>query len=179
MNTQSTKKSFKLNFFDILLIVLGVLIIAAVSVYFLVSNATGTTAEETKTVIEYTVLVKDLPAEMQIHADPGETVQSSIYFNRIGKVVSHEKMPATYDAFDYENETTVHGEYSDIYNVAFTFRTESVKTDASYFIGHVRISVGAEVHFRLPQFVGFGFVTDVKEITVVNDTTKDTPETKK
>ena len=171
MNTQNTKKSFKLNFFDILLIVLGVLIVAAVAVYFVVAGTGGST-DETKTLIEYTVLVKDLPEEMQIHADPGDTVLSSIYFNPIGEVVSHEKTPATYDAFDYENETTVHGEYSDIYNVAFTFRDESVKTDASYFIGSVRISVGAEVHFRLPQFIGFGFVTDVKEITEVNDTTK-------
>ena len=173
MNTQNTKKSFKLNFFDILLIVLTVLVIAAVSIYFAVFGTDGS-AKETKTLIEYTVLVKDLPEEMQIHADPGAMALSSIYFNKIGEVVSHERTPATYDAFDYENETTVHGEYSDIYNVAFTFRSESVKTDASYFIGSVRISVGAEVHFRLPQFIGFGFVTDVKEITEVQDAAKDT-----
>ena len=27
------------------------------------------------------------------------------------------------------------------------------------------ISVGAEVHFRTPDFIGFGFVTEVREIT--------------
>lgn len=161
MNTQTTKKSFKLNFFDILLIVLVVLIIGGAAAFLLL---TGDSSEETKTTIEYTVLVKDLPAEMQIHANPGETVIDTIWIGDIGEVVSVEKSPATYDAFDYENEVTVHAEYDDIYNAAFTFRTEAVKTDASYFIGYVRVSVGAEVHFRTPSFVGFGFVTDVKEV---------------
>ena len=71
---------------------------------------------------------------------------------------------AAYDEFDFVNEKNVHGEYEDMYSAAFTFRADVEKTDASYLINNVRISVGAEVHFRTPYFVGFGYVTDVTEI---------------
>ncbi|MBE6657017.1 MAG: DUF4330 family protein [Ruminococcaceae bacterium] len=161
MNTQTTKRPFKLNFFDILLIVLAVLIIGAAAALFIYSR---NNLEEPRTTIEYTVLVKDLPEEMQIRTEEGQTVLSNIWLNDIGEVVSVDKKNAFYDAFHYEEERTVHAEYDDIYNAAFTFRVDAVKTESSYIIGHVRISVGAEVHFRLPYFVGFGFVTNVREI---------------
>lgn len=166
MNTQTTKKPFKLNFFDILLIVLAVLIIGAGAALVIYKNSNP---DETLTTIEYTVLVKDLPEEMQIHIEPGQPVLSTIWINEIGEVVSVEKEHAKYDAFDYENEQTVHAEYDDIYNAAFTFRVEATKTESSYIIDNVRISVGAEVHFRTPYFTGFGFVTEVNEVPAAEE----------
>ena len=160
MNTQSTKKSIKLNFFDILLIIFAVLVVAAAAAIFVYSGSHSTDRQT----IEYTVLVKELPNELQIHAEPGQTVVDTIKLGTIGEYVSHEIKEAAYDEFDFVNEENVHGEYEDMYSAAFTFRADVEKTDASYLINNVRISVGAEVHFRTPYFVGFGYVTDVTEI---------------
>ncbi len=161
MNTQTKKRTFKLNFFDFLLIILVVLILAGAG--FLIAAGAAKPADHT--VIEYTVLVKELPEEMHVTSEPGQSVVDTIKLGSIGEVVSYKIVPATFDAFDQDNNVTVHGVYEDLVSAEFTFRANAEKTDASYLINNVRISVGAEVHFRTPDFIGFGFVTEVREIT--------------
>ena len=106
MNTQNTKKSLRLNFFDILVIILILLVIAGAAVLFAYS---GSASSDGVTTIEYTVLVKELPEEMQIKAEAGQTVVDTIRLGTIGEVVSFDTAKATYDGFDYNNEVTVHG----------------------------------------------------------------------
>ncbi len=161
MNTQTKKHTFKLNFFDFLLIFLVILVLAGAGLLI----AAGAAKPADHTTIEYTVLVKELPEEMHVTSEPGQSVVDTIKLGNIGEVVSHKIVPATYDGFDQENNVTILGEYEDLIAVEFTFRANVEKTDASYLINNVRISVGAEVHFRTPDFIGFGFVTDVREIT--------------
>ncbi len=161
MNTQTKKHTIKLNLFDFLLIFFVILVIAGVGILF-AANASQPTDE---TVIEYTVLVKELPEEMHIFSEPGQSVVDTIKLGNIGEVVSCQIVPATYDAFDQENNITVHGVFDDLVSAEFTFRANAQITDASYLINNVRVSVGAEVHFRTPEFIGFGFVTEVREIS--------------
>ena len=162
MNTQTTKKSFKLNFIDILLIVLAVLVIGAAAAIFLMPKDT---VSENTVPVEFTVLVKDLPEQMNIRSKKGDSVIDSIWLGNIGTVVSVKKEPATFDAFNYENEITVHSQYSDMYNAAFTIRANVTETDSYYYVGQVRVAVGAEVHFRTPNFVGYGYITDLKVLS--------------
>ena len=169
MNTQTTKKSFKLNFFDILLIVLAVLVIGAAALIFLAPEE-GSGANQTP--IEFTVLVRDVPAQMKIRTKAGDQVTNSIYLSKIGQITAVKRELAYYDAFDYTNDKAVHAQYSDIYNVAFTIRADAHKTDTEYVVGSTRVGVGAEVHFRTPNFVGYGYVTDVTEISASADETK-------
>ena len=161
MNTQTKKPAIKLNFFDFLLIFLIILVLAGAG--FLIAAGAAKPADHTT--IEYTVLVKELPEEMNVTSEPGQSVVDTIKLGNIGEVVSYQIVPATFDAFDQDNKVTVHGTYEDLISAEFTFRADVEKTDASYLINNVRISVGAEVHFRTPDFIGFGFVTDVREIT--------------
>ena len=161
MNTQTSKKAHRLNFFDLLLIVLAVLIIAGGAAFVVYQNSR---TPENSTVIEYTVLVRDLPEEMNVRAEAGQTVIDTIRLGEIGEVVSLTMKPATYDAFDHTTETTLHGEYEDLNLAEFTFRADANKTESSYMINNVRVSVGAEVHFRTPTFIGFGYVTEVREL---------------
>lgn len=161
MNTQNTKKSLRLNFFDILVIILVLLVIAGAAVLVAYS---GSKSSDGITTIEYTVLVKELPEEMKIKAEAGQTVVDTIRLGTIGEVVSFETAKAVYDGFDYNNEVTVHGEYDDLISASFTFRADAQKTESSYLIDGVRVSVGAEVHFRTPSFIGFGYVTEVREL---------------
>jgi len=159
MNTQTRKVSFRLNFFDILLIVLAVLILTA-GAALLIYNADSA---DDNTVIEYTVLVKELPEEIQIYAEPGQTVVDTVKLGTIGEVVSYEIVPATYDEYNLETMALVHGEYEDLISVYFTFRSEADKDADAYRIGNLDVAVGAQVFFRTPSFTGYGFVTNVTE----------------
>lgn len=161
MNTQTTKKSLKLNFFDILLIVLAVLVVVVAAVLFLPSGDADNTE---KNPVEFTVLVKNLPEQMKIRTKKGDPVFDTIWLGEIGKITAVKREKATYDAFNYEKETTVQGQYADIYNVAFTIRADAVKTDSAFTVGNVRIAVGSEVHFRTQNFVGYGYITDVNDL---------------
>ena len=161
MNTQTTKKIFKLNFFDILLVVLAVLVIGAASVIFLSARSSGTDATVP---VEYTVVVKDIPAQMKIRTKAGENVYNTIQPANIGKITTVQRSLAYYDAFNHETETTVHAQYSDIYNVTFTVRADAQKTQSYYQVGNLKIGIGAEVHFRTSNFVGYGYVTSVTEL---------------
>lgn len=160
MNEQTKKTSSRLNFFDILLMILAVLIIAAAA--FLFARRAQNSADETH--IQYSVLVKELPEEMVIKAEPGEPVVDTIKLGTIGEVVSFQIIPATYDEYNQETKELVHAEYDDLISVSFTFEADAEKSETAYMVGNMRVAVGAQVFFRTPSFTGYGFVTDVTEI---------------
>ena len=159
MNTQTKKPAIKLNFFDFLLIFLIILVLAGAG--FLIAAGAAKPADHTT--IEYTVLVKELPEEIQIYAEPGQTVVDTVKLGTIGEVVSYEIVPATYDEYNLETMALVHGEYEDLISVYFTFRSEADKDADAYRIGNLDVAVGAQVFFRTPSFTGYGFVTNVTE----------------
>ncbi len=161
MNEQVKKTPLRLNFFDILLIVLAVVIIAVGAALVIYSTAQST--DETR--IQYTVLVKELPQEIVIKAQPGESVVDTVKLGTIGEVVSYEILPATYDELNHETNALVHGTYDDLISVSFTFAADAEISDHAYMVGNMRVAVGAQIFFRTPSFTGFGFVTDVTEIT--------------
>ncbi|MBP3918280.1 MAG: DUF4330 domain-containing protein [Clostridia bacterium] len=158
MNEQ-IKKAPRLNFFDILLIIFAVVIIGVGTGFILLKS--GRTSNETQ--IEYTVLVKELPKEIVIKATPGESVVDTIKLGTIGQVVSYQIVPATYDEFNQETHALVHGTYDDMVSVYFTFTATAKQSDNAYTVGNMRVAVGAQVFFRTPSFIGYGFVTDVTE----------------
>ncbi|MBQ8577586.1 MAG: DUF4330 domain-containing protein [Clostridia bacterium] len=159
MNDQTKKAPVRLNFFDILLIVLAVLIVAAGAA--LVIFNTQSASDEVR--IQYTVLVKELPEEIVIKAEPGESVVDTVKLGTIGEVVSYEVIKATYDEFNQETKALVHGTYDDLVSVYFTFAADAEKSDTAYMVGNQRVAVGAQIFFRTPSFTGYGFVTDVTE----------------
>ncbi len=165
MNEQTKKAPLRLNFFDVLLIVLAVVIIAVGAA--LVIYNTGRSTDETR--IAYTVLVKELPEEIVIRAEAGETVVDTVKLGTIGEVVSYEIVPATYDELNQETNALVHGAYDDLISVRFTIAADAEVVNNAYMVGNMRVAVGAQVFFRTPSFTGYGFVTDVTDITGTDD----------
>ncbi len=161
MHEPVKKTQLRLNFFDILLIILAVLIIAA-GAALVIYNAEQTSDEIR---LQYTVLVKELPNEIVIKAEPGQSVVDTIRLGTIGEVVSYEIVPATYDEINRETNAIVHGVYEDSISVSFTFEASAVIVEDAYMVENVRVAIGSQIFFRTPSFTGFGFVTDVTEIT--------------
>ncbi len=155
------RSSVRLNFFDIFLIVLTLLIISG-AVVLLTARSSGTAAD--KTVVEYTVLVKELPADLVVHAKPGDTIIDTIKLGTIGTLVSFHSEPAQYEHYNQVEGVLNQGTYEDLVSISFTIRAEAEYTDDAYRIGGIRIAHGAQIYFRTPFFTGFGFITDVNPV---------------
>lgn len=166
MNEQTKKSGHRLNFFDILLIVLVLLIAAGVVLFFSRSFAGLAMNKPQKTTVHYTVLVKDIPVSMNMPLAKGQEVTNSIDLNPLGTIVSAEMLPCVYDQFNQIDRELYHGAHEDFHNVAVTIETTAEETEDDYLIDYMHVCIGTVIYFRTSNFVGYGYVTN---ITVVDE----------
>jgi len=159
MNHQTAKKRIRLNFFDILLIVL-VAAIAALGCIFLFSRLSKTTNDVE---IEYTITIKDVSTDIHIMATPGESIVDTIRLGTIGEVVSFTTEPCKYTGFDQETQTIVETELKDFVNVLLTIKANAQKNEDAYSVSGVRVAIGSQIYFRTPYYTAFGYVTEINE----------------
>ena len=84
MNEHAKKTHAGFNGFDLLLVILAALIIVAGVIFFFYRSGSQT---ET-TPIRYTVLVKDLPKDMNVALEEGQNVVDTVRLYEIGTVSS-------------------------------------------------------------------------------------------
>ncbi len=171
MNTQNKKMPLRLNIFDVLLILLAVIIIAAGAVLVLYNPDAGDEEHPDKRV-QYTVIVKDMPTDLVINTKPGDLAIDTVNLGPIGEVVSVNIIGAEFDAFNHETQSIVHGAYEDLISAEFTFETDVTHGDIAYQVGPVNIAIGAQIYFRTPSFLGYGYIIDIKDVPM-----KDTADT--
>ena len=165
MNEQTKKAGRRLNFFDILLIVL-VLLIAVGAVLLFTPGFSGLFSNKTQmTPVHYTVLVKDVPVSMNMTLDRGQEVINSVDLNPLGTIVEAEMLPCVYDQFNQVDRVLYHGAHEDFHNVAVTIETTAEETEDDYLIDNMHVCIGTIIYFRTSDFVGYGYVTD---LTVVD-----------
>ena len=160
MNNQTAKKRLRLNFFDILLIILAAIIVIFGGI-FLFSRFSKTTNDVQ---IQYTITIKDVSTDIHIMATPGESVVDTIRLGTIGEVVSFTTEPCKYTGFNQETQMTVTTELEDFVNVLLTVEASAQKNEDAYSVGGVRVAIGSQIYFRTPYYTAFGFVTEVKEL---------------
>lgn len=165
MNEQTKKTGRRLNFFDILLIVLILLIAVGVILFFSRSFAGLAMNKSHKTPVHYTVLVKDIPVSMNMTLDRGQEVINSVDLNPLGTIVQAEMLPCVYDQFNQIDRVLYHGAHEDFHNVAVTIETTAEETEDDYLIDNMHVCIGTIIYFRTSNFVGYGYVTD---LTVVD-----------
>ena len=164
MKEKTLKAPGKFNFFDVLLIVLAVVIVLVGA--FLIVRRYSNSLEQHETVsMRYTILVRGLPEEMNIHMEKGEEVTNTVLVRKLGNIESYEIVPSEYDEFNKETQTLVHGTYEDLRDVYITIVMDEVeKTEREYTANGATISIGAFLYFRTPSFLGSGYVTEIQEI---------------
>ncbi len=167
MNEQTKKQQGKLNLFDFLVILLAALIVLAGAAFFVYRARQAT---DTIVPIKYTILVRDLRKEININLTEGQTVIETVKRNPIGKITACRITPATYDDFNHETHTLVHGTYDDIQNVYVTIETDAIKTDREFTVEGMTLAVGTTVYFRTPTFIGSGYVVNLTELESPLDT---------
>ena len=155
-NTKTAKKGApKLNFFDVLIIILVAIALIVGGVFLLIRARQSTDTVS----LQYTVVVKDLISDINIYLEPGQEVIDTVRLNSLGQVISHEVFPSTYNAYNEETGKDILGTYEDMNSVAIIIEATAVKADMSYKVNGVAISVGSPIYFRTPTFTGRGYVT--------------------
>ncbi len=152
------KKSARMNFFDVLLIILALLILLGGAALLIFRK----TASADTTPVEYTVLVKREPSEMNVMIHPGDVVVDTIKLGELGHVVSSYTKPSEYEMTNLTEGTIVEGTYDDYMDIVVTIEADAAKTDGVYHVGTLKLAVGGYVYFRTPYFTGYGYITEVK-----------------
>ncbi len=155
MNTKIKGAAPKLNFFDILII--GLVAIVLVFGAVLLFVRAGQTTEPVT--VRYTVLVKDLVTDIKINLEEGQEVTDTVRLNSLGKVISYNIVPTTYNGFDEETKTSFIGTYDDLNSVEIVIEATCVMGEMAYEVNGVPVSVGSPIYFRTPTFTSKGYVT--------------------
>ena len=156
MNKQKNKQGHRLNFFDILLVILLLVILSLAGIFFFMRP--GKVADWVN--VRYTVLVKNVPVTMHTNLEEGQNVINSVDMNPIGTVVKVEMKPCEYDQFNKIDGELYHGSHEDLINIAVTIETKAEETAKEFRIDNMHACIGTQIHFRTPGFVGYGYITD-------------------
>lgn len=174
-NIKAAKKGApKLNFFDVLIIILVAIALIVGGIFLLIRARQSTDTVS----LQYTVVVKDLISDINIYLEPGQEVIHTVRLNSLGHVISHEIFPSTYNAYNEETGKDILGTYEDMNSVAIIIEATAVKANMSYEVNGVAISVGSLIYFRTPTFTGRGYVTalSVDGTPIVIETEAETTE---
>lgn len=165
MNTQQTQKTRrKLNAFDIVIIVL-LLAVAGAVIYFGVTGG-GALFQKNDTVeILYTVRVREIPNDVVLTLDKGDTVIDSVKLYEVGNIESYTTEPSPFYGQNEEEKSTVLGTYPDVKDVYVTVRAEATKSEEKYDVNGMRVAVGTAIYLRTPHFAGYGFCSSVEEVS--------------
>lgn len=183
----STKqRKYRFNVIDVL-IILVVIAIGVVMYYYTTARNTVMTNSEVD--IEYTIELKTVHKDYVDKILEGNNVVETVRDQQIGKVTAVEKTRAYniatntetgemriayYPSIDYETGEVIDSDSSfaeitdelkpEYYNVKVTIVGEFKKGTSGYNINGFDLTVGQNVYFRVPGFVGEGFCIDIKEL---------------
>ncbi len=150
------KKKFKINFFDVVII----LIVACVGlgVYFFTNK---TPAAETKKLTYVVELNKTTPG-LEDYIRIGDDLTENTKNYNMGKVVSFETVPYSKITPDYENNTFVES-VDPYYNSVFiTVEANVTETASSYAVdGQYIVRAGTEVFVKGEGYAGEGYIVKV------------------
>lgn len=151
---EKTKKKFRFNIVDVLIILAVVAVITLAVVLF---GRFGAASENNTVKIEYVVQIPQVRSEISDKIKVGDTLIDSATKYNIGVVKSVEKVPYTVKGVDMESSKQVLAEYPEHYYVRVTVQADATDHGSYYSIGGFRISAGLRIYTRFPDFVGEGF----------------------
>lgn len=157
----------KFNLIDGLIILLLVAVIAAGIYLIKGSSASKSNLIEAKnSVAEYQVQFTQ--SEMYLFdlfknaQESGESVWVGEKERFEGKIVDVTAAAATTLGTDYKNGKAVLSEYTNLYDITVTLRSDVVETASSISAAGNRLLTGSEVAVKGKGFAGYGFIIDLK-----------------
>lgn len=158
------KFRFRLNLFDGIILILGLLVVAVLGYFTLRASATPETATNVQT-IRYTVRFSSAVRGTGEQIEVGDTLLDSIKNYSIGTVESVEVSPARIRAYDEKNHTLVYAEVEELEDILITVVTPAtLEEDAVILDGGYTLRVNTTAYVRGEGYVGYGPVLSIERL---------------
>lgn len=158
------KKSFrfKLNLFDGIVLILGLVVVAVLG-YLTLKPAADPETNSAVNTFRYTVCLEAALEGTGDFVKPGDTVYDSIKNYNLGTVESVEVGPGLVKTLDEENKTIVFAETEGLENVYITVVANGTLSDNAVVLdGGYNLRVNAVAYIRGEGYVGFGPVVYIE-----------------
>ncbi len=154
-------KRFHINFFDIVIIAV-VVIIAFILIYLSVSGRiSGTNGVSGQ--VTYTFEITDISENTRDMIHEGDVIVDKIKKYRIGKVKSVSYTPYQLSGTDYANQTRVFTDVPGRYNANIVITADCIETEDSLTVsGGFYVRVGTEVSILGPGYSGSGYIIAIE-----------------
>ena len=153
----SEKKKFKLNIFDIVIVV----IVLCIGVGLYVFTHRETTIDTKK--LTYKIELNDAALGLADYIHEGDQLYENTKNYSMGNVVSVETVPYTKITQDYENERYVDSVDPTSERVIITVTANVTETDSAYAVnGQYIVRAGNEIFVKGPGYAGEGYVIQIE-----------------
>lgn len=158
----TANKRRKLNYIDILLLILIVVAVAGV-VWFLLSPYTEQFFATTYD-IEYTVALNGVRVEFKDKVQMGDQVVETVGLDGIGNVTDVVYTASKFVGTD-SNGHSITSDHPVLYDVMITVRAKATMQSGVYSVNGYGITAGKNIPFRVPDFIGEGVCVSVREVS--------------
>ena len=158
------KIKFKLNVFDIIIIV-AVIAVAAILVVpkILPSQNGNATTAQTQDNITYAVEIYNLPLSTAQKIKVGDKLTDKVKKFEMGEVTDVQILPYKKPANDLENGRVLQSVVPDKYKAIITIKAEATENETSILVGGgYEVKVGSSVSVIGAGYFGNGFITEVE-----------------
>ena len=156
------KFRFKLNLFDGIVLVIGLVAVAVLG-YFMLKPAAPTEATPGVNTIRYTVLIEGAIEGTGDQIKPGHVLVDSIKNYNIGTVESVETTVSRIKTFNESEQRFVYAEQQGLEDIYITITTPAtIGENAVILDGAYSLRMNAIVYIRGEGFVGYGPVVSIE-----------------
>ena len=164
MNETIGTKKGKFNFFDALLILLVLAVLAGGGYFVLRKRTTSGTAEQKDLKIQYTVRYHLVPNVLKVHIKSGDTLYFTTDKSTAGTVLSVREEPSVFTDFSTEENVFVTAPYPNCTEYYVTVEATAQKNGDSYTVNGTNLSVGKKLFLRTASFSSEADIWDLSEV---------------
>lgn len=151
------KSNFKINFFDIIIVLVVLILGAGFYVYTHKEKALETTK------LRYTFELTDNPTGFTTLINVGDDITDNVKNYYMGKVVSVEAVPCTKITNDYTNSKIVESTVPDRENAIITVEADVTESTSDFKVnGNYVVKAGKEVSVKGNGYAGVGYILTVE-----------------
>lgn len=151
------KKKFRINFFDIIIIV----IVACIGIGLYVFTHRDTTLDTKQ--LTYKIELDGVVKGLANYVHEGDELFENTKNYSMGKVVSVETVPYSTITPDYDNNIYKDSVDPTCESVIITLNANVTETDSAYAVdGQFVVSAGTEIFVKGPGYAGEGYVIEIE-----------------
>lgn len=159
------KMKFRLNFIDII-IILVILAATALLAYIFLSSDINLFDGNKKVVVEYKVEIRNVREEFRDYITISDHATDTVTQYSLGEVVDVEYTPTQYTGVNRATGELVFSDYPERINIIVTIRSEASADGADYSLNGYKIAVGKQIALRTPNYINEGYCTQLTEVGV-------------